>query len=589
MDGRAGGGGSPAAPPRADDGSATAGDAERPSEDPTMTASVIAPGDIAGIRGDSVVSVLPLRPSDSPSLPPFDPPALGRLDRYEVLGRIARGGMADILLCRERIGDGLSRLLVVKCMRDNLADHAELISLFENEARLSMRFSHPNLCAVMDIGVVRQRHFIAMEWVRGVSLAELFALPEEHRLPTPLAVRIAAQVAEALDHAHRLRDDAGNSLGLVHRDVSPHNIMVSFDGVVKLLDFGIAKARGADHTTEAGAVRGKFAYMSPEQALAKRLDARSDVFSLGICLYELLTHRRLYARGADYDTLSEVISGEVPKIRDIDPTVPEDLEAIVGRALAKERRDRFQSAGEFSAALAGWLADHREVASSAQLSHWVRSRFAARCASGPTLDTDLGMVPISPLGGVGHHDPLATPPLPAASPGFLSADDDGPMAIAKRSRRAMWIVGGVVATGCLGALVAALVLVGIDDPATGSNGDDGAPTAIRPASAPASTNPPPSAGPSAANPSAPAGTAAAGPGADDPSIAGGASEPAGTAAADRDAGVEPRGSASRRRAARRARRARSSRRTGTSSPAVPGGPARSGGTGARPIVHDPGF
>jgi serine/threonine-protein kinase len=228
---------------------------------------------------------------------------IGRIGRYEVLGRIAVGGMAEIYLARED-APGASRILVVKVVRPQLADDTDFGDMFLHEGRVALALKHPSICHTYEFGVDGRRYFMAMEYVHGVTLREAMrrAASRGERLPPPVALKIVAHVAEALDSAHRTRDHAGR-MGVVHRDVTPQNIMIGFDGVVKLLDFGIAQAQG--DPTRGGQTRleGKLAYLAPEQIRKKRVDGRSDIFSLGVCLYEVLTGRPLFKRKTDLDTL----------------------------------------------------------------------------------------------------------------------------------------------------------------------------------------------------------------------------------------------------------------------------------------------
>jgi len=314
------------------------------------------------------------------------PPPIARVGRFDILGRLAVGGMADIFLARESGEGDASRLLVVKFVRSSLGQDEQLAEMFVQEARVAMRLSHPNICHVYEVGESGGRQFIAMQWVNGVTLRNLVksAQAAGQPLPRPIAVKIAAQIAEALDSAHRAHDSSGKPLGVVHRDVSPHNIMVSYDGVVKLLDFGVAKVQAS--MTQSGTVKGKFAYMSPEQAQCKPIDGRSDIFSLGIVLYEALTGRRAYAGTSEYDSLRAIIESPVPSPRAVDPDIPVELDAIVQKALAKDRADRFQNAVAMQVELESWLVKQGEVVNSARISRLLRDVYGSQARERPKLD-----------------------------------------------------------------------------------------------------------------------------------------------------------------------------------------------------------
>ncbi|HEY8431255.1 MAG TPA: protein kinase, partial [Sandaracinaceae bacterium] len=280
------------------------------------------------------------RPSERPvpavGRPPDEPPrylpTIGRFGPYEIVGRLAIGGMAEILLAREDAEGAGSRHLVVKRILPEYEREPAFVEMFLDEARVMMRLKHPNVCHVYKFGQQDGTHFIAMEWVHGASLGKLIRRARKMGgIPVAIACKIIALIAEALDHAHTAKDDDGNPLGIVHRDVTPDNVMISYDGAVKLLDFGIAKADARAHKTQAGVVKGKFAYMAPEQCRAKPLDHRVDVFALGVCLYEALTGQPLYRRETEFETMEAIVRGPVPKLADRLKNPPAALEHIIAR------------------------------------------------------------------------------------------------------------------------------------------------------------------------------------------------------------------------------------------------------------------
>jgi serine/threonine-protein kinase len=345
--------------------------------------------------------------------PIADLPVLAYYGRFALLGRLAFGGMAEIFLARETNANA-SRHLVVKRILPHVADDEGFVTMFLDEARLAMRLQHPNICPVYEFGEAGGTWFIAMEWVDGVPLGKLIRKARAMGgVPIPLVVRVLAQTAEALHYAHRARDENGAPLGIVHRDVSPQNIMVAYNGSVKLLDFGVAKAASHETRTQVGVVKGKLAYMAPEQCRGDAIDARADVFALGVCLYESLVGRPLYQRQTDFETLKAVLEDPVPSARALRPEVPPDLDAIVQRALAKTPEARWQSAGELQEALEQWLSDHRERMNAARTAEYLESLYAEEIASGPKLH----MGSVAP--GAGRLDSLlpgggSVPGLPAA-------------------------------------------------------------------------------------------------------------------------------------------------------------------------------
>jgi hypothetical protein len=331
-----------------------------------------------------------------------------RYGRFEILGRIGRGGMAEILLARERSPAGSTRHLVIKRVLPDIADHGEMMHMFLDEARVVMGLSHPNLCQIYEVGEQEGTWFIAMEWVSGVTLHQLIkrALSAAD-IDYAVISRVVSHCAEALHHAHTARDAEGRSLHLVHRDVSPHNLMVAYDGRVKLLDFGIAKSTKSTHQTEAGIVKGKVCYMAPEQWLCNPLDARTDVFALGVCLYEALTGRVLFKRETQSEVMRAVLREPVPPLLEAAPDVPLALSDIVHRALAFKPEDRFQTALEMSDALERFLASRAEALSSARVAGYVRRLFRTEVELGPVLERSVRGAHLASA-------PVVLPPLPPA-------------------------------------------------------------------------------------------------------------------------------------------------------------------------------
>jgi len=287
-----------------------------------------------------------------------------KLGDNELMLRIGRGGMATVWVARERAKELKDdRLVAVKAMLVELADEPEFISMFKDEVHLVRAIHHPNVVEIYDVGDADGMMWMSMEWVEGESLHTVIAEAGKRRaIPPELAVRIIADAAAGLHAAHELKDADGSLRGVVHRDVSPHNILIGSNGLVKLVDFGVAKAIGrVSEATRAGQLKGKFGYMSPEQALGKQVDRRSDIFSLGIVLFELTTSRRLFRGEHDIDTLKLVIGGPIPNPSAIDPKYPKGLESIVLRALDRNPETRYQTAKELENDLRAYLKAERIV------------------------------------------------------------------------------------------------------------------------------------------------------------------------------------------------------------------------------------
>lgn len=330
--------------------------------------------------------------------------------RFEILGRIGRGGMAEILLARERSPAGSTRHLVIKRILPEAADSDEMLHMFLDEARVVMGLSHPHLCQIYEIGEQDGTWFIAMEWVNGATLHQLIRRAfSDNDVDYGVIARIIAHAAEALHHAHTARDAEGRLLHLVHRDVSPHNIMLGYDGRVKLLDFGIAKSIKSTHRTEAGVVKGKVCYMAPEQWLSSPVDARTDVFALGACLYEALTGRIVFRRDTQSEVMRAVLKEGAPALSQVAPQVPSALAIITHKALAFSPGDRFQSALEMSEALEQYLAARSTVLAASKIACYVRRLFRSEVELGPILERQVR----------GAHLPEAPVVLPRLPPALL--------------------------------------------------------------------------------------------------------------------------------------------------------------------------
>ncbi len=263
--------------------------------------------------------------------------------KYTLIRKIGTGGMAEVFLARHPVAQGLNKTLVIKKIHTAYARSPQFGAMFRDEAMIALGLNHPNIIQVFDYGQVGDTFFLAMEYVEGLDLLRLLqeAAKARVRLPYGLSAYIVQQLAKGLDYAHRKADDRGAPLAIVHRDISPQNILLSWDGGVKIVDFGIARAR--DVHEEQGVIKGKFSYMSPEQARGEPVDSRSDVFAAGIVLYELVCARPLF-HGKGKEALDMVKSGAIPRPRDFAPELPASLEGVILKALAFHRDDRFQTA-----------------------------------------------------------------------------------------------------------------------------------------------------------------------------------------------------------------------------------------------------
>ncbi len=268
--------------------------------------------------------------------------------RYELLRKIAAGGMAEVFLAREWGQGGFFHDLVVKRLFPHLVEHEPTLRSFQFEARLMAELRHPNIPLVTDLGCAERTWYIAMEYVEGLNVADVWRAGARVGLamPLPVALGIVMQVCEALHHAHDRTDRAGRALAIVHRDVTPHNVMLTRDGVAKLMDFGIAQT-AANRDKERGSVKGTYSYMAPEQVRGWVVDRRADVFSVGVILYELTTGTRLF-RGSDVQVMTAVVETDAPRPSTRVPGYPSDLEEIVMGALARDRDRRIATAAELA-------------------------------------------------------------------------------------------------------------------------------------------------------------------------------------------------------------------------------------------------
>ena len=374
---------------------------------------------------------------------------------YELLRSLATGGMGQIYLARSTRAEGFSKLLVVKLLLAEYSRDPGFVAMFLDEARIAAKLNHPNIGQIFDLGDVEGTYYLAMEYIPGVDLRTLErdCTDRGRPLPLPLACRIFADAAAGLHYAHELTDDAGHPLGVVHRDVSPSNLLVSFDGGVKLIDFGIAKAKGRSTATAAGQLKGKFAYMSPEQAEGDPLDRRSDLYSLGLVFHEVITGKRVLQRDSDTQTLKAAREGAVEPCSKANPLVPASLDAVIGKALARRPEDRYATASDFGLAIEEWLLQAREPASTAHLSGFLKGIYPdhAERSRGPSNANDDGLgstVVRTPSGAPlqrtfltpsrpGHPAaPEAVSPAAAASP---PTQPDRPV----RRRRTFWKVFGI--------------------------------------------------------------------------------------------------------------------------------------------------
>ncbi len=301
-----------------------------------------------------------------------------RFGKYELLELLSVGGMAEVYLARYTGERGFQKILAIKKILPSLTEDPEFVRMFIDEGKIAGQLSHSNICQIYELGKFGESHFIAMEYVWGKDLLQI-----QNRfkklgtvMPFGQACFIVSKLCEGLDYAHKKRDAHGRPMNIIHRDVSPQNILVSYEGEIKLIDFGIAKARDRSAKTAAGVLKGKFGYMSPEQVRGLRLDRRSDIFSLGIILWELVTGRTLFDGETDFIVLEKVRNVQVIPPSRVNPAVPPELEAVVMRALQRDPEDRYQWASDMHQALQAFMMTQRPVYTSRMLAQWMQRTFA---------------------------------------------------------------------------------------------------------------------------------------------------------------------------------------------------------------------
>ncbi len=285
-----------------------------------------------------------------------------RFGKYIVLDRVSAGGMAEVYRAKEIRESGFSKIIAIKRMLDGVALDATMAPMFVDEAKLAAQLVHPNIAQTLELGRIDDSLYIAMELVWGRDLKAISKACSAKNIPFPesIACYVVAKAAEALDFAHNARGADGKPMRLVHRDVSPHNIMLDHDGEVKVIDFGVAKAEAKSSETVAGVIKGKFSYMAPEQVTGAPVDARTDIFALGIVLYELLSGERLYDGSSAFSIFDKVVNQPAPRLSSAAQVAPE-LDDIVARCLAKNPDERFESAGQLADALGPFRIQERNI------------------------------------------------------------------------------------------------------------------------------------------------------------------------------------------------------------------------------------
>ena len=372
--------------------------------------------------------------------------------RYQLLKKLASGGMGQVFLARTG-QEGFEKLVVLKRILPHLVEDEEFFTMFQDEAKITMRLNHPNIAQIFEFGEERGIHYLVMEYIAGEDIRRLTkrVAAAGQNLPLGVILRVIADAAAGLDYAHKGKDSKGVPLGLVHRDVSPQNVLVGFDGAVKLIDFGVAKAAGRAQHTATGILKGKFPYMSPEQADGLEIDARSDVFALGIILWELLTNKRLFKGDSDVMTQRLVKLCQVPPPSQIDPTLPPDLDGLVLKSLAKRAEDRYPDAAAFRLALEEFAMKKSIPASSAHLVAFLQPFYADRMnleANSASLDDLTSETDLDWNGSAKTAQPSAAGGGHSATKQAGTSGGTEALGTAKKPAKGLWL--GIGAAAVLG-------------------------------------------------------------------------------------------------------------------------------------------
>lgn len=413
-------------------------------------------------------SVVPKPPESGADVDAASDGLPARFGKYTLLRKLATGGMAELFLALQKSVAGFEKLIVIKRILPAMNADRAFIDMLLHEARIAATLSHPNIVQIFDVGQVDGTYFIAMEHVHGEDIRSMVRQMKKKGYPTfprEHALGIVMGMCAGLSYAHEKSDLDGTPLGIVHRDISPQNVVVTFSGDVKIVDFGIAKSdnKGFDQT-KSGKLKGKVPYMSPEQARGDQIDHRSDIFAMGVMLFELTTGRRLFKGASEYETLKLICDRDYPRPSQVLANYPPALERIVMRALEKDRDERYQSAREMQSDLEAFIRDERVAVSTVAMNAFMQKLFEDKLASqkealmqGKQLAEiiDAQSEPPPPPSeydlGAARASQASILSMPAASRTVTEIDANRP-----KKSKAPWVIAAVALLACAGALVGIL-------------------------------------------------------------------------------------------------------------------------------------
>jgi serine/threonine protein kinase len=367
-------------------------------------------------------------------------PLPSRIDRYEPLRRLATGGMAEIFLAKQSGLEGFEKVVVLKRILGHLASDDEFVSMFLDEARIAAKLSHPNIVQIYDLGKTDSSYYIAMEYVSGRNVQHLINKQQAAggHLPVEHVVRVIAGVCDGLFYAHSRKDYDGKPLSIIHRDISPQNILVSFAGGVKVVDFGIAKASTQLAQTRAGVLKGKYAYMSPEQVRGAKIDHRSDIFAVGLVMYEMLTGVRAFERDSSLKTLKAIVQEKPLNPIEMNPDIPKEVVKLLSKALEKNPDRRYKTAQEMQLALEDWLEQSPKKSNNVRLSRFMYDLFddELQSAEGTMVVKGVGQVIIPTSQGAAKAKPAIEEEIDHKTLSAALVDEKGAAAAAPAAKPA---------------------------------------------------------------------------------------------------------------------------------------------------------
>lgn len=329
-----------------------------------------------------------------------------RFGNYILLEKLAAGGMAEIYLSKKLAAEGLQKFVAVKRILSQHSASEDFIRMFKDEAKIAVNLSHSNVVGIYDFGVENKQLYLVMEYVEGKNLRQILNRLKQlnKRFSISHIVYATKNIAAGLDHAHRLIDaTTGEPLNIIHRDMSPQNVMVSFEGEVKIIDFGIAKSTTQQENTRVGTLKGKFGYMSPEQVDGLEVDARTDIFAIGIMLWEMLSEQRLFLSNNEMTTLRKIRDCKIPSLRQIDPNIPIELEKIVNKALTRNKTQRYQTAAEVQKDLQSFLNRYNPDFSSQDFSEFIKETYAEEIIDARKRQVAYSKIDIPQVAEVQHE------------------------------------------------------------------------------------------------------------------------------------------------------------------------------------------